>query len=368
MLTLYGLKISYFTGKMEAYLRAKRIPFAFQSMTAKQFMQEFPQKLGALQMPVMELADGRLMTDTTPMIDWLEGAYPDRPILPEDPAMAFFARLIEDYADEYLWRPAMHYRWSYWESAELLRRQIVDEIGRDVRVPGFLKRWRTYHRQRDFFVRRDGVNAQTWDHVEQAYLRLLDMLDPILARRDYLLGGRVTLADIGLMGPLLRHFSMDPVPSKIMRETAPHVMAWVMRVWTAGDRHWGDLTDDLPDDLPEDLQPLITEIGETHLESLNANAAAWAENPKAAFYDMRLQGTDYKKVPLSPYRVWCLEELQRHYHALEDDAKTKVDAVLAACKARDALLAQDGIKSGYNETDVAPFGAGSLAVHQNVPK
>lgn len=26
MLTLYGLKISYFTGKMEAYLRAKQIP------------------------------------------------------------------------------------------------------------------------------------------------------------------------------------------------------------------------------------------------------------------------------------------------------------------------------------------------------
>ena len=364
MLTLYGLKVSYFTGKMEAYLRAKRIPFAFQSMTAEQFMTSFPAKLGALQMPVMELANGRLMTDTTPMIDWLEGEYPERPILPEDPAMAFFARLIEDYADEYLWRPAMHYRWSYWESAQLLRRQIVDEIGRDVPMPGFLKRWRTYRRQRDFFVRRDGVTAETWDHVEQAYLRLLEILDPIFARRDYLLGARVTLADIGLMGPLLRHFSMDPVPSKIMRETAPHVMAWVMRVWTSGDADWGDV----PDEFPEDLHALVTEIGATHLVSLNANADAWAKNPKAGFYDMRLQGTDYKKVPLSHYRVWCLEQLQRHYHALEDEAKAKVDAVLAACNARDALLAQDGIKSGYNKDGAAPFGAGSLAVHHNVPK
>ena len=364
MLTLYGLKISYFTGKMEAYLRAKRIPFAFQSITAKQFMQEFPKQVGALQMPVVALADGRLMTDSTPMIDWLEGAYPDRPILPEDPAMAFFARLIEDYADEYLWRPAMHYRWSYWESAELLRRQIVDEIGRDVPLPGFLKRWRTYRRQRDFFVRRDGVNAQTWDHVEQAYLRLLAMLDPILARRDYLMGGRVTLADIGLMGPLLRHFSMDPVPSKIMRETAPHVMAWVMRVWTAGDRDWGEL----PDAVPQDLTPLITEIGETHLASLNANAAAWADNPKLGFYDMTLQGTAYKKVPLSHYRVWCLEELQRHYQALDAAARDRVDGVLAAGGVDNALLAQDGVKSGYNENGTAPFGENSLAVHHNVPK
>ena len=23
------------------------------------------------------------------------------------------SRLLEDYADEWLWRPAMHYRWSY---------------------------------------------------------------------------------------------------------------------------------------------------------------------------------------------------------------------------------------------------------------
>ena len=367
MLTLYGLKVSYFTGKMEAYLRAKRIPFAFQSITAKQFMKTFPQKLGALQMPVVELPDGRLMTDTTPMIDWLEAAHPDRPILPEDASLAFFARLIEDYADEYLWRPAMHYRWSYWESAELLRRQIVDELARDVPMPGFLKRWRTYRRQRDFFVRRDGVTAQTWGHVEQAYLRLLEILDPILARRDYLLGGRVTLADIGLMGPLLRHFYMDPVPSKIMRETAPHVMAWVMRVWTAGARDWDSPANQLSGQLPEDLYPLITEIGETHLQSLNANAAAWAQNPNAAFYQMRLQGTHYEKVPLSHYRVWCLQELQRHYHALDAAAKAKVDSVLTPCGAREVLLAQDGLSSGYNDDAAAPFGVGSLAVHHNVP-
>ncbi len=363
MLTLYGLKISYFTGKMEAYLRAKQIPFEYQSMTAKQFMTEFPAETGALQMPVMRLADGRLITDSTPMIDWLEGEYPARPILPADPGLAFFARLIEDYADEYLWRPAMHYRWSYWESAQLLRRQIVDEIGLDVPVPGFLKRWRTYRRQRDFFVRRDGVNAQTWGHVEDAYLGLLRMLDPIFARRDYLLGGRVTLADIGLMGPLLRHFSMDPVPSKIMRETAPHVMAWVMRVWTAGDRDWGD---ELPNELPQDVLPLIKQIGETHLVSLNENARAHENG--AAFYSVTMQGTYYDKLPVSAYRVWCLEELQRHYFALPQAAQKTVSDILKSQNALDVLLAEQNIVSGYNRDGAAPFGKGSLAVHHNVPK
>ncbi|HAE27376.1 MAG TPA: glutathione S-transferase family protein, partial [Hyphomonas adhaerens] len=107
MLKVYGLKVSYFTGKLEAYLRYKEIPYEFCPMTARDFMRTIPEKTGAMQMPAVELPDGRWMTDTSPMIDWFETQHPDPPILPEDPAQAFLCRLIEDYADEWLWRPAM---------------------------------------------------------------------------------------------------------------------------------------------------------------------------------------------------------------------------------------------------------------------
>ena len=39
----------------------------------------------------------------------------------------FVALLVEDYADEWLWRPAMHYRWSYAHDRELLSSIIIDE-------------------------------------------------------------------------------------------------------------------------------------------------------------------------------------------------------------------------------------------------
>lgn len=357
MLTLYGLKVSYFTGKMEAYLRVKGIPFRFQSMTGMQFQRDFPKKLRALQMPVVELDDGRLMTDSSPMIDWLEGETDGPSILPHAPAMAFFARLIEDYADEYLWRPAMHYRWSYWESADLLRRQIADELAGDVPLPYRLKLFNIYRRQRGIFVKGDGVSKQTWDHVEDAYLSLLAMLEPIFARRAFLFGARPCLADIGLMGPLLRHFSMDPVPSKIMRETAPHVMEWVMRVWNA---RLADLPEDLPDMLPEDLWPLIAQIGATHLPFLNANAAAVARGAKT--HSVTAQGVTYDKLPSSAYRVWCLENLHKAYAGLEGAAKAHVDAVLDTTGAAAALHEKSGLKSGYNETGQVPFGAKSRAV------
>ena len=55
------------------------------------------------------------MTDTIPMIAWFEseGLNPGedvRTIFPEDPALNFAALLIEDYADEWLWRYLLNTR------------------------------------------------------------------------------------------------------------------------------------------------------------------------------------------------------------------------------------------------------------------
>ena len=117
-------------------------------MTAANFKDLVREKTGAMQMPAMELPDGRWMTDTSPMIDWFEVQYPDHPVLPADPVQAFACRLIEDYADEWLWRPAMHYRWSYPASSKLLSRQIAEDMGREIKLPGWLKRWKIEQCQR----------------------------------------------------------------------------------------------------------------------------------------------------------------------------------------------------------------------------
>ena len=95
---------------------------------------------GVAQVPGLELADGRWLTDTTPIIAWLDERYPDRLVIPRNPPAAFFSRLLEDYADEWLWRPAMHYRWDYPEGAHHLSRVLVDEAARHIPLPAFFKR------------------------------------------------------------------------------------------------------------------------------------------------------------------------------------------------------------------------------------
>ena len=351
MLKVYGLKVSYFTGKLEAYLRYKEIPYAFCPMTARDFMRTIPEKTGAMQMPAVELPDGRWMTDTSPMIDWFETENPNSPILPDDPSLAFICRLVEDYADEWLWRPAMHYRWSYPLSSKLLARQISEAMGREVKAPGFLKRRRTEKRQKLNFVDRDGVTPETRPHVEGSYLKLLDVLEPVFQARPFLLGDRPTLADIGLMGPLFRHFAMDPVPGILMRENASGVMAWVYRVWNArASRTQGNLVGGIPDD----LLPLLKELAETHLEALNANALAWQAG--GARHGMTIQGTAYRNIQTSQYRVWCLEKLQAHYHALDEPTRAGLDPVLQSTGVLEPLLRLPEVDSQYANAQSAPFG------------
>ena len=92
-LTVYGSKVSYFTGKLEAYLRFKEIPYQYQPMTVEYFNRIVPEKTGAQQMPAVEFPDGRWATDTTPIIRWFEGEHGGMSVIPDDPVQAFVASL-----------------------------------------------------------------------------------------------------------------------------------------------------------------------------------------------------------------------------------------------------------------------------------
>ena len=137
-LIVHGSVISYYTGKLEGYLRYKEIPYRLVRFSPS-IQRLLKEKTGNSQMPSVELPDGRFMTDTTPMIDWFETQFPGPLVIPADPLQAFFSRLIEDYAEEWMWRPAMHFRWSYRQDRLHLSRKIVDEIMPGVPLPSLVQ-------------------------------------------------------------------------------------------------------------------------------------------------------------------------------------------------------------------------------------
>ena len=354
---VYGAKISYYTGKLEAYLRYKEIPYEFVPLSPRRTWR-VRQQTGASQMPAVELPDGRFMTDTTPMIAWFEAQHPEPPVIPRDPLLAFASRLVEDYAEEWLWRPAMHYRWSYRTDRLHLSRKIVDELLPGVPLPGFVKRELIRRRQRGFYVRGDGVSRETWDHVESIYLKSLDQLEAIFRSRPYLLGELPTLADFGFFASMFRHFAQDPTASELMRERAPGVFEWQARLWNArSSRMRGALLSVVPDD----WSPILREIGEAYLPFLNANAEAWQAGQRR--FDAEIQGVRYRRMPVSQYRVWCLEQLRAHFEALPAAARVEARALLEKHGCWRPLFLVEAPSSRYDTGGRVPFRGRKVHYH-----
>ncbi len=357
---VYGASVSYYTGKLETYLRYKGI--SYERGHPYEDIQEIKKNIGSIQHPMVKQTDGRWMSDSTPMILALEAQHPESSVMPQDPVLRFIALLIEDYADEWLWRAAMHYRWSYDHDRELLSRILADELTSHLKVPRFMRCRMVKKRQLTGFVINDGVTDATREHVEAGYHRILALMTDILKDRPFLLGDKPSIADIGLMGPMLRHFGQDPTPAEIMRDTAPDVFAWLARMWNASHTNENG---ELLREIPTDLAPLLQEVCETHLVQLSANATAYERGQEK--FSMTVQGCQYQQLPVSRYRVYCLEVLRERFTDLSDQEQQQVRSALPFEQA--SLLWTNEIKaeSGYDVERLAPYNKAINVFTDGVP-
>ena len=262
------------------------------------------------------------MIDTTLIIDYLDRLHPEPKTTPADPSANFIALLLEDYADEWLWRPAMHYRWSFANSAELSSSWLAEHsLETDISLQEKKANW--VARQKGNFVDNDGVTTETYKAVEFSYHHALRTLETIFKERDFLLGDRPTQADFGFMGPMFRHFFCDPDPARLMRDTAPGVHEWVARMWNMKPERFASATH--IESIPVDLAALLEPVAVTYLPYLQANQLEVVAEQEQLNYEAL--GVSWNE-PTKPYRLWCLDRLRTHYQALEDTAQSNMATAL----------------------------------------
>ena len=360
VLGLRGSSISYFTGKMENYFRLKGIPYRFESMVFPGEVARNKKVLGLSQMPVVQLPDGRWMTDTTAMIQWFEAAYPQNPVVPNDPTLAYICYLLEDWADEWWWRPAMHYRWYYEEGARFASGHLAREVTGGLHLPLFVKRLMLRRRQRNGYTSGDGIGPGAVSGVEADVAVLLARLERIFEKRPFLLGDYPTLADIGFSGPFFRHFALDPIPLQLLRHTAPRTLEWVMRLWNCNP---ASLKGSLVDGVPEDIRLLLKHMARGYLPYLNANVQAVRRGD--ARFTATFDEVTYTGARSSQYRVWCLAELRKHYKECRQSGTGDLESLLRETEIWGPLWEESDLPLLKDQESRLPFWADSKMTKVN---
>jgi hypothetical protein len=222
----------------------------------------------------------------------------------------------------------MHFRWNFPEQREWILRDWTRHMGDAAvkmteRMSGSLP-----------FL---GITDKTREAIDSWYDRLLDLLEAHLTEHRFLLGDRLTLADLAMIGPFYPHLGRDPVPAARMRKRAPRVAAWV-----------GDVNDAatpasvaFAPQIGRTLLPILEEIARVFLPLQNVPSELVAK----ALAD-RSEGSDVERIfgmadtpvlglteqrCVHSYAVWRRERTAARYRALSTADRERVDQVLEPC-------------------------------------
>lgn len=335
---LYGSEPSYFTGKVRAYLRYKRIPFAEFLNTPQVYREVILPRVGWAVIPVVITPEGDCLQDSTDIIDALEVRFPEAPVYPATTKQRLASLLLEVYGDEWLKIPAMHYRWNrnYDFAISEFGRMAAPELTGEAQREAGLRIAGPFHGALPFL----GITPRTEEAVEKSWEALLGELDRHFAAYEFLFGTRPSIGDFGLIGPLYAHLYRDPKSGELMKRIAPHVARWVERMMRPPHPKGGEFL--ARDEVPETLLPALRRMMREMLPVLVSTAhhfAKWVEEHPAARsgaeeiprvigrHEFTLEGVREERA-IFPFDLWMLQRPLDYLAGLEADEKLRAADLL----------------------------------------
>lgn len=330
-LQLIGNTGSPYTRKMVALLRYRRIPYQLTWADAAGWLAqngiEAPRPT-LLPTVLFPQPDGSVKAecDSTPIIRRLEQEYPGRSVIPQDPVLAFLDYLLEDFGDEWCTKYMFHYRWHFDADADNAGTMLP--MGLDATMPAealqqFKSMISTRQRERLYVV---GSNDITAPVIDASYRRFLAAMDTLLEQQPFLLGRRPGSGDFGIYGQLTQLVGFDPTSRAIAYEVSPRTVGWVSTMedhtgLTPQDSDWLSASE-----LPGALRALLDEVGRVYVPALLANARAMEAGEKT--WETEIDGSTWTQQTF-PYQGKCLRWINEQYHALGEENRARLDAVLA---------------------------------------
>jgi glutathione S-transferase len=287
------------------------------------------------------------------------------PLYPEEPAIQFIARLIDEAFDEFGLYMVHHMRWigsaksnqmgvllakefrhalppggSWYLAKSFPKRQVrrcpyLFSIAPDSYKPGMPKSL-TPPARKGF--------PETHTLLHQCWENHLEGMETVLAKQAYLLGDRFTIADASAYGQLAMNL-VDPEAAEKMQRIAPLTFAWLKRIYR--NEHGTGLQHNQDNTLYLNpaLKPLLNTIMSTFSALMVQNSRAFdmakqqgetlfnekAFDQNRALYDGRLCGFPFRSV-VKTFQVRVWKELCNAWQALEEKDKNSVRELIDVCE------------------------------------
>ncbi len=352
---LWGTPHSLYTGKARSCLIKKGLAFVERCPSHADYKARVRPAVGMVTFPVLETPEGQFIQDSTDIVtylDSLDSLTSATSMTPSTPVQRVVARLIDGFGLEGMLQAAMHYRWSYRDEQELF---LQTEFGRGLYAGADREARRSAgKRVMDFFsssLPSLGITPETAPAIETAYEELLEALDVHFQSYPYVMGWRVSIADLGLIAPMYAHLGRDPYPTALMKKRAPNVARWVERMqlpntpdgeYEPHDADW--LTDDA---IPTTLEPLLALVFKDWGPLLGADIASYQQwlvthpevqaghlvhindkhmvHPTLGMVSYAWRGVQVQRAS-AVHGLWLFQLAQDAANALSGDAKQKLAA------------------------------------------
>jgi len=327
---IYGAELSPFSVKIRSYFRYKQIPHRWIQRDAET-MADYQKFAKIPIIPLVVTPDEEGLQDSTPIMETMDGLFPEPSANPSDPIANFVSLLLEEFGDEWGNKWMFHLRWAREEdclsAAGRLAVGMAPKGDEDARLA---IRAKVIERMtgRAYFV---GSNEVTAPQIEQSFRDALDQLEEHLADRPYLFGGRPAWGDFGLWGQIYNAWT-DPTGAAWVEDSAPNVLVWIHRMLfpsVEGDfESWSSLE--------ETLMPFLTDqVGALFCPWTLANAAAMAAGEEE--FSVELAGKTFTQQP-QKYHAKSLKVIREKYAAISD--KSGLAPVLEASGCLAALRSE----------------------------
>ncbi len=203
----------------------KNIPYVDRFIDFAQFQQHDPEfvKINPRgQVPALIIDDGRVITESTVICEYLDGLYPDQvPLRPKDLYWRAQMRIWTKFIDEYFCWCVSTLGW------EALGKLFVRDMPED-EFEAYVARVPVHEQKVKWRNARKGFGETVLEEERRKVRTSVEKLERDLSERKWLAGDQYTLADICTYAIAMSVPRM--MPETMNDEATPHAMRWLRAI------------------------------------------------------------------------------------------------------------------------------------------